>query len=176
MSAVTEIRMLFQSLNEWKAERCLSLDNQREGYLRNIMEELGELAEAVKQGNSEEYIDALCDIVVFSINALDEYSYSATSMTITRNTSRETLYRNLLHEIAKYARDWDTKYLCNIYHVCKILAMQGNYDLFIAMDKTIKEISSRTGHYSASLKKWVKDTSPEAKSKWYKANYGKCTL
>ena len=163
MSAVTEIRMLFQSLNEWKAERCLSLDNQREGYLRNIMEELGELAEAVKQGNSEEYIDALCDIVVFSIN-------------ITRNTSRETLYRNLLHEIAKYARDWDTKYLCNIYHVCKILAMQGNYDLFVAMDETIKEISSRTGHYSASLKKWVKDTSPEAKAKWYKANYGKCTL
>ena len=34
-----------------------------------------------------------------------------------------------------------------------------------------KEISSRTGAYDENAKKWVKDTSDEARAKWYKANY-----
>ena len=33
------------------------------------------------------------------------------------------------------------------------------------------EISSRTGAYDEASKKWIQDTSPEARSKWYKANY-----
>ena len=39
------------------------------------------------------------------------------------------------------------------------------------MLETIKEISSRTGAYDENAKKWVKDTSDEAKSRWYQANY-----
>ena len=34
-----------------------------------------------------------------------------------------------------------------------------------------KEISSRTGSYDETAKKWIKDTSEVAKAKWYKANY-----
>ena len=34
-----------------------------------------------------------------------------------------------------------------------------------------KEISSRTGSYDENAKKWVKDTSLEAKAKWYQADY-----
>ena len=34
-----------------------------------------------------------------------------------------------------------------------------------------KEISSRTGSFDESLNKWIKDTSDEARKKWYKANY-----
>ena len=173
MSAVTEIRMLFQSLNEWKAERCLSLDNQREGYLRNIMEELGELAEAIKQGNSEEYIDALCDIIVFTTNALDEYRYCPTVANVTRNTPREELLRQLLHKIGQYGVSWDSRYVCNIYNICSLLAIQEGYSLYPCMLETIKEISSRTGSYDPAIGKWIKDKSPEAQAKWYKANYRK---
>ena len=39
------------------------------------------------------------------------------------------------------------------------------------MLETIKEISSRTGSYDPSIGKWIKDKSPEAQAKWYKANY-----
>ena len=34
-----------------------------------------------------------------------------------------------------------------------------------------KEISSRTGAYDEKAKKWIKDTSDEAKAKWYQADY-----
>ena len=38
-----ELAAIYEKLNEWKAERRLSLDNQRVGYYSNILEELGEL-------------------------------------------------------------------------------------------------------------------------------------
>ena len=41
-----------------------------------------------------------------------------------------------------------------------------------AMEETLKEIESRTG--SIIDGKFQKDTSEEAKSKWYKADYDKC--
>ena len=44
------------------------------------------------------------------------------------------------------------------------------------MLETIKEISSRTGSYDESAKKWIKDTSEAAKAKWYKANYNLARL
>lgn len=50
------------------------------------------------------------------------------------------------------------------------------YDGDKVMDEVIKEISSRTGSYNEEAKKWLKDTSDEAKSKWYKADFSKCKL
>ena len=47
------------------------------------------------------------------------------------------------------------------------------YDPCICMMETIKEISSRTGAWDENIGKWVKDTSDEAKSKWYAADYSK---
>ena len=44
------------------------------------------------------------------------------------------------------------------------------------MLETIKEISSRTGYYDENIHKFVKDTSDEAKAKWYKADYEKCKI
>lgn len=47
------------------------------------------------------------------------------------------------------------------------------YDPFKAMNETIKEISSRTGHFDPYINKFVKDKSPEAQALWYKADYSK---
>ena len=44
------------------------------------------------------------------------------------------------------------------------------------MLETIKEISSRTGAYDENAKKWVKDTSDEARAKWYKPDYERARL
>lgn len=170
-----ELSAIYEKLNEWKAERRLSLDNQRVGYYSNILEELGELSEAMRANDSNGYIDALCDIVVFTVNALEEYRYCPTVLNITRNTPRETLLRILLHEISKYGRNWESRCVCNIYNICSLLAIQEDYDLFVCMDETIKEISSRTGSYDPSIGKWIKDKSPEAMAKWYKANYQRIT-
>lgn len=166
-----ELAAIYEKLNEWKAERYLTLDNQRVGYYSNILEELGELSVALRASDSNGYIDALCDIVVFTVNALEEYRYCPTVLNITRNTPREALLRILLHEVGKYGRNWESRCVCNIYHICNLLAIQEDYDLFVCMNETIKEISSRTGSYDPAIGKWIKDKSPEAMAKWYKANY-----
>lgn len=44
------------------------------------------------------------------------------------------------------------------------------------MDEVLKEISSRTGSYDPTIKKWKKDTSPEAVARWYKADFTGCNL
>nr|DAN48848.1 MAG TPA: nucleoside triphosphate pyrophosphohydrolase [Caudoviricetes sp.] len=170
-----ELLEIYEKLNEWRAERHLSLENQRVGYYSNILEELGELSEAMRANDSNDYIDALCDIVVFAVNALEEYKYSPTVMNITRNTSRETLLRLLLHEIGKYGRNWESRCVCNIYNICSLLAIQEGYSIYPSMLETIKEINSRTGSYDPSIGKWIKDMSPEAQAKWYKANYQRIT-
>lgn len=166
-----ELLEIYEKLNEWKAERHLSLENQRVGYYSNILEELGELSEAMRANDSNGYIDALCDVIVFTVNALEEYRYSPTVANVTRNTPREELLRQLLHKIGQYGVSWDSRYVCNIYNICSLLAIQEGYSLYPSMLETIKEISSRTGSYDPSIGKWIKDKSPEAMSKWYKANY-----
>ena len=54
---------------------------------------------------------------------------------------------------------------------CADICEHYGFDFQIAMDETIKEISSRTGTSDKASKKWVKDESDEAKAKWYQANY-----
>jgi len=175
MNTSTDIHQIFTELQAWKAERHLELDHQRVGYYSNILEELGELSVAMRANDSNGYIDALCDIVVFTVNALEEYRYCPTVLNITRNTPREALLRILLHEVGKYGRNWESRCVCNIYHICNLLAIQEDYALSLCMDETIKEISSRTGSYDPAIGKWIKDKSPEAMAKWYKANYQRIT-
>ena len=58
-----------------------------------------------------------------------------------------------------------------ILRCCASVCEQYGFDFQKSMIETIKEISSRTGAYDENAKKWVKDTSEAAKSKWYQANY-----
>lgn len=47
------------------------------------------------------------------------------------------------------------------------------YDPNIAMEETLKEISSRTGSWNPETGKWEKFKTPEAIAKWYSADYSK---
>ena len=50
--------------------------------------------------------------------------------------------------------------------------MKLGYEPECVLEEVAKEINSRTGEIIDG--KFQKDTSPEAKAKWYKANYNKC--
>lgn len=147
---------ILNNLAKWRSERRLSETNQFNNLKSNISEEIKEYREA-KDDN--ERIDALCDILVFIINAMpkdinaelwgdlidcieDRMSYPE----FLSFTAREILY--------------------------EIITM--GYNPYDCMDETIKEISSRTGKWNESKGKWIKDTSDEAKANWYKANYDRC--
>lgn len=43
-----QILSILDELKKWRSVRKLSIESQREGYVRNVMEELGELAAAIK--------------------------------------------------------------------------------------------------------------------------------
>lgn len=180
---------IYKGLAEWRAERGITAESQKAGYLVNVMEELGELASALrdyekfsvtkqdatkKQKAEHGIIDALCDICVFTINAgadVDDNT-KAKVIDITKTTILNSSFSSLLSYCGDYV-GYVKAFSCfnDILLVCAKLCEFYGFDFQIAMDETIKEISSRTGAYDEKAKKWVKDTSDEAKAKWYSANY-----
>lgn len=156
---------ILEDLAIWRQERGLTRENQLTGYNANICSELEEFYRAK---TIEEEIDALCDIAVFSINILDS----------------DTDSRELCYLVQMYVEKPDEvtltfdltakgKVVSPARNLAKVLAAvyKKGYSPYIAMGETIKEISSRTGAYNAEVGKWIKDTSEEAKAKWYTANY-----
>lgn len=214
---------IYKGLDEWRAERGITAESQKAGYIINIMEELGELAQALRdyekikngeralragtfdikstlgemiifegttKGKIEitlekaeyEIIDALCDIGVFTINAGADVNCNEKIEVI--NTTTQTTRCNsslsfLLSECGNFEYYGKlSSYVCfnQILLTCAKLCEQYGFNFEIAMLETIKEISSRTGTYDKASKKWIKDTSDEAKAKWYKADYEKARI
>ena len=201
-----DLTEIYKGLAEWRAERGITAESQKDGYLVNVMEELGELAGALRcyeqikeflnknKGGmcgyqhhkhslmlieaEHEIIDALCDISVFTINAGADSNYKP-----------QTIDTNERDEIVTQCANYSLKNLltdCGAFNIyscycggdlndvltdCAKLCEIYGFDFQIAMDETIKEISSRTGSYDEVSKKWVKDESDEARAKWYQANY-----
>ena len=185
-----DLTEIYKGLAEWRAERGITAESQKEGYIVNVMEELGELASALREYErfskpsypylkNKKYaehgiIDALCDISVFTINAgADIPCYNKpTRLELEPCLSLD----NLLKEIADHQRCFNSITLCYVLGVCASLCHQYGFNFEIAMLETIKEISSRTGAYDENAKKWVKDESNEARAKWYKADYEKARI
>ena len=188
-----DLTEIYKGLAEWRAERGITAESQKAGYLVNIMEELGELASAlrdyeklskadlacydtVKKVAEHEIIDALCDISVFTINAGTDVNCNEKIEVI--NTTQTTRCNSSLSFLLSECGNFDyygklSSYVCfnQILLSCAKLCEQYGFNFEIAMLETIKEISSRTGAYDENAKKWVKDESDEAKAKWYSANY-----
>lgn len=187
---------IYKGLDEWRAERGITAESQKAGYLVNVMEELGELASALrdyekfsardypyptdKQIAEHEIIDALCDIAILTINAGADIHHTHknniidTSKVGFDNTNDLFALLKACGEFACYPNGWVT--FNDILDFCASSCEHYGFDFQIAMDETIKEISSRTGSYDEKAKKWVKDTSDEAKSRWYQADYEKARI
>ena len=182
---------IYAQLKAWRHERGITAENQKQGYIVNVMEELGELATALREyerfskpsypyPKNKKYaehgiIDALCDISVFTINAGADIPCQMKPLII--ETKREFSVASIFVAIADFIRADNNGAPFNYYDFalilkyCASVCEQYGFNFEIAMLETIKEISSRTGSYDEVSKKWVKDESDEAKAKWYQANY-----
>ena len=186
------LEQIYKELQAWQEERGITAKSQKTGYLVNIMEEFGELATALREyerfskpsypyPKNKKYaehgiIDALCDICVFTINAGADIPCEVKRTEIEFKKSSLDADYILKQMVEKCARlsyfDWGEASAFNIILInCAYLCEHYGFNFQIAMDETIKEISSRTGTYDEVSKKWVKDESDEAKAKWYKADY-----
>lgn len=189
-----DLTEIYKGLKAWRHERGITAESQREGYLRNIMEEFGELAAGLRDYDSwskccdlrfcqihkemaeREIVDALCDIAIFTINAGADVNCNEKIEVI--NTSQTTRCNSslsfLLSECGNFVYyEKFSSYVCfnQILLSCAKLCENYGFNFELAMLETIKEISSRTGSYDEKAKKWVKDSSDEARAKWYSANY-----
>lgn len=193
---------IYTGLKAYRHERGLTAENQKAGYIVNVMEEMGELAKAlrcyerIKEHLSKdrdgmcgyhhhkynlmlidaehEIIDAICDIAVYTINAgADIVKENYLTHFADCNYFNFT---DLVMICGDFANEYSTDTYQHALLVWAMLCEKYGYNFEIAMIETIKEISSRTGKYDESAKKWVKDESDEAKSKWYKANFEKARI
>ena len=188
---------IYAQLKAWRHERGITAESQKAGYIINIMEELGELASALREyerfskpsypyPKNKKYaehgiIDALCDISVFTINAWADIPCELKRTEIElRKSSLDADYilKQMVEKCARFSYfEWGEATAFNIILInCAYLCEHYGFNFQIAMDETIKEISSRTGAYDENAKKWVKDESDEAKAKWYKADYEKARI
>ena len=193
-----DLTEIYKGLAEWRAERGITAESQKAGYLVNVMEEFGELAQALrdyekfskhdcpyceidKQKAEHDIIDALCDISVFTINAWADIPCKLKRTEIElRKSSLDADYilKQMVEKCARFSYfEWGETSAFNIILInCAYLCEHYGFNFQIAMDETIKEISSRTGAYDEVSKKWVKDESNEAKAKWHKADYEKARI
>ena len=192
-----DLTEIYKGLAEWRAERGITAESQKAGYLVNVMEELGELATALREyerfskpsypyPKNKKYaehgiIDALCDISVFTINAGVDIpcEFKRTEIEWKKSSlDADYILKQMVEKCARFSYfEWGEATAFNIILInCAYLCEHYGFDFQIAMDETIKEISSRTGAYDENAKKWVKDESDEARAKWHKADYEKARI
>ena len=183
------LKQIYKGLDEWRAERKITAESQKAGYLVNVMEEFGELSQAlrgleieiVRKTAEHEIIDALCDIAIFTINAGEHLpcGLKRTEIEFKKYSFKaDYILKQMVEKCAFFSYfEWVDVLAFNIILAnCAYLCGHYGYNFEIAMLETIKEISSRTGSYDKASKKWVKDTSDEARKKWYKADYEKARI
>ena len=184
-----DLTEIYKGLDEWRAERGITAEGQKAGYLVNVMEEFGELSQAlrglqfenVRKTAEHEIIDALCDIAIFTINAGEHIpcELKHTEMEFKKSSlNADYILKQLVEKCAEFSYfEWVEPLTFNIILInCAYLCEHYGYNFEIAMLETIKEISSRTGSYNEATKKWEKDMSDEAQAKWYKADYEKARI
>ncbi|ENT5893209.1 hypothetical protein ACFD86_001587 [Campylobacter coli] len=182
---MTEIQFneIKERLSKWRNDRHLTYRKQRNGFLGNVYEEVSEYYRSM---NEYEQIDALMDIIVFTVNSFDfdyklnEYEViSTTYFTSVLNTltniarTLRDYYKEVykiensdlddkekeleLEKIEKEFRPTFQQHAWSIIYEVKDLTEDLGFDFYKCMIETIKEIESRTGYYDEKLKKFIKD-------------------
>lgn len=179
---------IISNLAKWREERHLDIESQAKGLFGNVLEELSEFVRAYNIDDKDGMIDAICDVAVFTLNA-NNVDYNINSIMEREAKQHEryfavskiTLHEMHIHFVQQtiqcfepLMRHRDVTPCIGVLTQCQRMAMYIGYDFAKCMQETIKEISSRTGKWNDELGKFEKDTSDEAKQKWYKANYSKC--
>ena len=163
-----------------RTERKITADSQKKDYIVNVMEKFGELASAVKdyekysqpdypystdtQEAELEIVKAICDIAVLTLNVGAEVFFSKRvplidTSTVSQNVNWLSLLMSDCADFECYEDYNSYVHFYNILMVCAKLCEQYGFNFQLAMEESIKEISSYTGSYDEVTKKWERDDS-----------------
>ena len=143
-----QLNEIQEKLREWCKERHLTVEMQKKGLLGNILEEL---AEGARANTEEEVVDAICDILVFLLNTQEK----DIALSYTLSKYRTEIPFDRFSAVILDSLCWDTPE--RIILLCIKQLKDLGYDSYLCMLETIKEISSRSGSYNESMKKFVKN-------------------
>lgn len=174
---ITEIQ---DKLKVWRDERHITRQMQQDSYLILMLEELKEYEIALKNNNINEQIDALCDMAVVTLNALDidikECLYAMNYYIYGEKINTYCFF--------EYLEFIPNEIECKLKHpkcASRLVSMWFEnlvylgYSPYLCMLETIKEISSRKGSYDEKAGKWIKDKNQDPKT-LYKADYKKAKI
>ncbi len=186
---LTEVHKKLEAI---RVERGLTVESQKKDYIVCVMEKFGELASAIKdyerysqpdwsyptdiQEAELEIIKAICDIAVLTLNVGAEVFFSKRVPLIDTSTISQSM--NWLSLLISDCADFECYenynsyvHFYNILVVCAKLCEQYGFNFQLAMEETVKEISSYAGSYDEASKEWKRDYSWEAQTEWHRADY-----
>ena len=186
---LTEVHKRLEAI---RAERRVTIEDQKKDYIVNVMEKFGELASAIKdyekysqpdwsyptdiQEAEQEIVKTICDIAVLTLNVGAEVFFSKRVPLIDTSTVSQSV--NSLSLLISDCADFECYedyisyvHFYNILMVCAKLCEQYGFNFQLAMEEAVKEISSHTGFFDEDTKKWKRDDSWEAQTTWYHADY-----
>ena len=149
------------ALGVWRAERQLSIESQIAGFKGNFFEEV---AEFYRAKDDYDRVDALCDMIVFlinaskSINEMTDKSFEIRQVAWNggdKHRDCEFHFENAITCLMKCGVGYTDDSIPISYLLSAINAL--GFHARMCLSETIKEISSRTGKYNSELKKFVKD-------------------
>ena len=160
-----QFKEILKSLQLFKKERNLYLVDQRNGLLGNLLEEM---TEHIRAKDEYEKIDSLCDMIVFTANALDNTDGGVKidqldlNNIILEKVEMNDEFLTILIPQVTMARS-NEMYMVLVRHLLNCIYTLG-YDPYLCLLETLKEIHSRTGEYNSEIRKFVKYKGAYSKS------------
>lgn len=174
---------ILNRLEIWRKERGLDKSQGFEFDLNSQVSFLTEeITEYLRAKNDSDRVDALCDLSIFSLNAINglDNNYDDLFSETYHKAKRINFYSiaNILDRLPYMFRkgDYFKFNFMDIVEISRWMIEDMNYDYFKCMDETLKEVESRKGVFNPDTGKWEKFKDDESKKLWYKANYESCKL
>lgn len=168
------IQEIYDRLKVWREKNGITVESQQDGYLANIMLEIGEVGAELQANNDAGVMAELCDCLIIAMNCyggnrsklkdLEFYNYYAKFDL--KWTFHKTI--NWLSVFGGYR--FINSDLNTLTSYIKEIIKNLGFDFNKAMDETLKKIESREGYWDKDKNKWIKTATH------YKPDYESCRL
>ena len=175
------MKNIIDRLELWRKERQL---DKSQGFIFDLDKQVSflteEITEYLRAKDDYERIDALCDLTVFSINAINGIDNDYNDIFSDTYCMQKQNYHifNIIDRIPyMFKCKQNGKYsFVDIIEMCKYIIENLGFNYNLSMNETLLEVESRKGSFNNETGKWEKFKDEDSMKIWYKANYSKCKL
>lgn len=175
------MKNIINRLELWRKERQL---DKSQGFIFDLDKQVSflteEITEYLRAKDDYERIDALCDLTIFSMNAINGIDNDYNDIFSDTYCMQKQNYHisNIIDRIPyMFKCKQNGKYsFIDIIEICKYMIENLGFNYNLSMNETLLEVESRKGSFNNETGKWEKFKDEDSMKIWYKANYSKCKL